>query len=122
MKFNLNTVKSVFFRIRLIKNVLLGKSICPPERVIGINIEDMISLWLAMRMEVGYYIVMHDIDVSHKDISFWYRLPKGILLNFVNNDVIFLSVKDEEEAMYIYNSISEDFAKVSIFKNSTRIL
>jgi len=88
------------------------------DRVTGLSIEEVISLWLSIYRPPGYSIVMTDISFSERGIDFWIGMPKEITKKFIFSDVLVLSVKDYRSATTIMDSIHPGFAKASLFKGS----
>lgn len=86
-------------------------------KVEGFVLTDLLHNWIKVKLRNGHFVVLYDINVSSKSTSFWTRIPSRYKKEMVK-DIVVLRCKDKKEAIFLCNSIEEDFASAVAVSNA----
>jgi hypothetical protein len=114
--------KGLSFKVRnsivLIPLTLFNWSVTPIDKsqpysnsakLSGFGMCELVTEWVASRYPKSHVIVLTNINVSAKNITFWAKVPKPDMVKFLR-DIVVLQCKDGTELKRLIDNIPSDFA------------
>jgi hypothetical protein len=80
----------------------------------GFSYEEILGQWVRSNYPHESIVVLKDMNVEERDLSFWARIPKD-KLEYIQKDVIVLRCGSKEKACEIVDSVESNFAEAFAF-------
>jgi hypothetical protein len=90
------------------------------EKIKGLKYTDIIDL-LAEELEEGYYVILHDLDLSSRTKEFWAAIPPESRVE-LTKDFVIIKCKTSEQAIEIKDSIEPSFGTAKIISPNYTLL
>jgi len=90
------------------------------KKLEGFSYSEVIGEWARVRYPYEFIVVLKDVNVSERGLSFWAKIPKE-KLEHIQKDVIVLRCGTKENACEIVDSIERQFAEAFAFANGVLI-
>lgn len=84
------------------------------QKVTGYSCLEVLSEWVNTKFPKEIILVLADINVVAKPVTYWRNFPRDSAIHFCN-DYVVIRPKDLTEAKRICENITEDFAKAYVF-------
>jgi hypothetical protein len=86
----------------------------------GFSYTEMLGQWVRSRYANETIVVLKDVNVEERGLSFWAKIPKD-KLEYIKKDIIVLRCGSKENACEIVDSIESSFAEAFAFSGGILI-
>jgi hypothetical protein len=90
------------------------------EKLEGFTYSEVIGQWVRQRFPYESVVVLKDINVGERGLSFWAKIPKE-KIERIQKDIIILRCGSKENAIEIVDSIEPTFAEAFAFSGGILI-
>jgi hypothetical protein len=90
------------------------------EKLQGFTYGEIIGQWVQLKYPYESIVVLKDVNVSERGLSFWARIPKD-KIQHIQKDIIVLRCGSKENACEIVDSIERTFAEAFAFSGGILI-
>lgn len=86
----------------------------------GFTYQELIGQWVRYKYPYESVVVLKDVNVSERGLSFWSKIPKD-KIEHIQKDIIVLRCGSKENANEIVDSIESSFAEAFAFSGGILI-
>ena len=77
-------------------------------KILGFSYIEILNDWVSIHFCTEHVVLVRELDVSAKDVSFWMRIPKDKVKNLVK-DIVVLKCKDKTEVFNMMETLDKNF-------------